>query len=505
MRALLRRLAHSEAGMSMAEVVIAMLILAAGSLAVLNLITASAHSSYRNEESQVVTNRLQQEMEKIRSFPYEKIALTTLPANSTDPNSPAYRVQGANYAVNRDGTGAAPMVYNGSSLVTGGSVCDATHDCGIIDPTPTHFTSGDVSGTVYRYVVWQDDPTCPAASCPGAQDLKRIIVAITLDSTPAGGAMPRYQELDAQVTDPTSQPPTNQCTSNCGGGGPSGTPWTFWITDTPCNNTTRQPLVGDHLVHSTDGNCSSGKQDSSNCSTNILNVTSCPAGAPDLMVTDPPSLSTETPLYDYSTDIQSSNPSQDKGLMMPKPSSSLGNGCLTNSLFQPLTSLGALIPDPNTTRMQTLHRWVSDPMGTGFNVTLTGKATLDLWTQSINAAAYSGNICIWLFTRTVVAGVPVDTPVTPTLGSQGATSPLSCTGFATFYQCSVATWPTGWTELHIPLNFNVGVTLGPTTQLGMALQVERAGTSGGGMQVIYDEPSFDSRLQVNTTTPLLPF
>jgi len=144
-------------------------------------------------------------------------------------------------------------------------------------------------------------------------------------------------------------------------------------------------------------------------------------------------------------------------------------------------------------------------MGNGFNVSLTGKATLDLWTQSINAAAYSGNICIWLFTRTVVAGVPVDAPVTPTLGSQGAASPLSCTGFATFYQCSLAAWPTGWTELHIPLNFNVGVTLGPATQLGLAVQVERAGTSGGGMQFLYDEPSFDSRLQVNTTTNLLPF
>ena len=518
MKALLTRLARSEAGMSMAEVVIAMLILAAGSLAVLNLITASAHSSYRNEQSQVVSNRLQQEMETIRSFPYDKIALSGLPANSTDPNSPAYRVQGANYAVNRNGTGAAPLVYNGSSLYTGGSVCDTTHDCGVINPTPTHFTNGDVSGTVYRYVVWENDPTCPDTSCPGAQDLKRIIVAIMLDGTPAGGVA-RYQELDSQIADPNSIHGSNPvqggsgCTggSDCSGGTCNGTnctyptPWTFWLTDTSCNNTTRQPLTGNHLVHSTDGNCSAGTKNSSNCTTNILNVTSCPAGAPDLMVTAPPTLSDETPLYDYSTDIQSNNPSADKGLMLPKPSSTLGNGCLTNALFQPLTSLGALIPDPDTTRMQTLHKWVSDPMGNGFNVSLTGKATLDLWTQSINAAAYSGNICIWLFSRTVVSGVPVDTPVTPVLGSQGATSPLSCTGFATFYQCSVATWPTGWTELHIPLNFAAGVTLGPTTQLGVAIQVERAGTSGGGIQALYDEPSFDSRLQVNTATPLLPF
>src|SRR5262249_13653445 len=156
---------------------------------------------------------------------------------------------------------------------------------------------------------------------------------------------------------------TNPC---CGGSSNNGTPWTFWLTDTSCNNTTRQPLTGDHLVHSTDGNCSSGTKDSSNCSTNILGVTSCPAGAPDLMATNPPLLTAETPLYNYPTDLSPSH----KGLLMPKPSSSLGNGCLTNSLFQPLSSLGVLLPDPNTTRMQTVHKWVSNPMGAGFQITL---------------------------------------------------------------------------------------------------------------------------------------
>jgi len=45
----------------MAEVMVAMLILAAGSLAVLNLIGTAAHSSFRNEQSQVVTDRAQSE------------------------------------------------------------------------------------------------------------------------------------------------------------------------------------------------------------------------------------------------------------------------------------------------------------------------------------------------------------------------------------------------------------------------------------------------------------
>ena len=45
---------------------------------------------------------------------------------------------------------------------------------------------------------------------------------------------------------------------------------------------------------------------------------------------------------------------------MPPPSS---NGCLS-SLFHPLTdSEATLLPDPDATRMQTIHKWLSPPMG----------------------------------------------------------------------------------------------------------------------------------------------
>ena len=67
----------------------------------------------------------------------------------------------------------------------------------------------------------------------------------------------------------------------------------------------------------------------------------------------------------------------------------------------------------------------------------------------------------------------------------------------TYFTYSATTWPTGWTELHIPFRFNLSV-LGPNSRLGFAIQVEKAGTSGGGMQFLYDEPSFDSRLELKT-------
>lgn len=482
------RIVRGQGGFTMIEVMVSALILTLGSLAVLGLVSTQAHNTYRSEQSQVVSNRLQEEMEKIKQLPYSQIALSGLPADTADTTDPRWRTSGTNYSVTQDGTQLRAMVYNGSTLYGGGTVTGGT-----VSPGPDTFTSGDVHGTIYRSVVWENDPSCPDASCPGSQDLKRIMVAVRLDTTAVGG--PRhYQELQSQISDPdaTVAGPNPGCQgSTC-----NTTPWTYFLTDTPttCATTDRQAIAGDHLVHNTNGSCAAGPKNSSDCTT-VLGTTSCPAGTPDLMVTHAPPLVAENPLYDYATDVEpTQNPDQDKGLQMPKPSST---GCLS-SLFQPLTNVsGALLPDPDPTRMQTIHKWISNAMGTGFNVTLDGTGTLDLWTQSISAATYPGKICFWIFERHLnVLGVPVDTPV--------VNLDLSNLTYFT-YSPPGGVWPTTWTELHIPLHFNANVNLGPQSRLGFALQVERTGTSGGGLQFMYDEPSFDSRLVVNTNTSLLPF
>jgi hypothetical protein len=475
-----------EEGMTMMEVVVAALILVLGSLAVLGLVSTQAHNTYRSEQSQVVSNRLQEEMDKVKQTPYSQLALTGMPTDTADTTDPRWRTAGTSYSISKDGAQLRPLVYNGGSLDAGGTVSG-----GAISPAPEQFSSGDVNGTIYRFVTWENDPNCPDATCGGSQEMKRVVVAIRLDTTGPGGAR-SYQELQSQISDPeaksTGPPP--------GGGDPGGgTPWTFFLTDTTsgCGITDRQPIPGDHLVHNTNGACSNGQRDSADCTT-VLLVTSCPPGSPDLMVTHAPPLQDETPLWDYATDVEpTTNPGLDKGLQMPKPSTT---GCLS-SLFQPLTNVtGALIGDPSATRMQEIHKWVTNPMGNGFNVILNGDGTLNLWSQSINGATYTGNICIWLFERHLnLLGVPVDTPaVNLNLGN--------LTYFT--YSPPGGTWPQTWTELHIPLHFNLGVNLGPNSRLGLAIQVERSATSGGGLQFMYDEPSFDSRLEV-TTTGLLPF
>jgi hypothetical protein len=476
-RRLVRSLARED-GVSVAEVMVAALILTIGALAILNLVGAAARNVYRGEQSQVVSNRLQDEIERIKQLSYDEVALTALPQDTSDVKDPRWRTQGTNFAVTQQGGSTQPLVYEGSALVGGGTVTESA-----IDPSPTPFVSGDVHGTVYRFVVWENDTSCAETLCPGNQDLKRVIVAVRLDSTASGGVRP-YQEVQSQLVDPEVTPVDNE---NPPVPTDDAKPWTFYLTDTPCNNSTRQPIVGDHLTHNANGDCSGGIKNADNCS-----AAGCPPGAPDLLFPDTPDWDPESPIYDYATDVEPPiDPGADKGLQLLKPGT---DGCLS-SMFQPLTDgNGALLNDPDATRMQTIHKWVSPPMGDGNSVILDGEGTFDLWTQSINGVPYSGRICIWLFERHPDAnGVPVDTPAV-NLDAGGAT----------YFTYSRDPWPVTWTELVIPLNFDL-VTLGPNSRLGVAIQVERQGTSGGGMQFMYDEPSFDTRLELKTDSELPSF
>ena len=61
----------------------------------------------------------------------------------------------------------------------------------------------------------------------------------------------------------------------------------------------------------------------------------------------------------------------------------------------------------------------------------------------------------------------------------------------------------------MPLSFDLNTHLVPGSRLGLAIAVEKAGTGVGtaetGLQFHYDEPSFDSRLEVKTHSDLPDF
>jgi type II secretory pathway pseudopilin PulG len=463
-----RRLAlRREEGMTVVEVMVAGVIMVLGGLAVLQLVDAAARNNFRAEQSQVVSNRLQEEMEKIKQLPYDQVALTGLPADTSDLTDPRWRVSGTNYATTQQGGDPRPLLYNGSALYGGGTV-----NGGAIDPTPIPFQGGDVHGNIYRFVVWENDATCSDLQCPGQQDLKKVVVAVRLDSTSSGGTR-HYQELQGELVDPEVTPADNE--NPIPPGEDDSKPWTFFLTDTTCDHTTRQPITSDHLTHNTRGKCSTGQTSGNN------------PGAPDLMFTEAPPFDAEQPLYDYATDVEPGvNPGEDKGLQLLPQS---GAGCVIDALNIPVVP-DLLEPD----KFQKVHKWVSPAIPTGFDIQLDGEGTLDLWTQTVNGASHSGKICIWLFQRQInILGIPIDTPA------------VSVAGGLNYFTYSQSSWPTSWTEIHIPLSFILNVHLLPNTRLGLAIAIDRSGTGDGsqGLQFMYDEPSFDSRLEVKTHS-LLP-
>jgi hypothetical protein len=498
-------------GFTVVEVMVAAMVLALSALAVMGLVDATSRNNLRAQQSQVVNNRLQQEMEAIKQLPYSKVGLTSLPAHSTDIADPDYRVSGAQFNVNGGGAPANwNLVYNGGhSNETGAEVSGGT-----IDPGPTTFHNGNVKGKIYRYVVWKPESNCTNCAHEPNSDsylgsqvnwFKHVTVAVTVDQTASGGTR-TYQELQSDIGNPEAGQGSGS------GGGTSNnnkTPWTFWLTDTPCNNDTRQPIDSDHLTHDTFGACSKG------LTTGPPGSLGANAGAPDLMFTAPaPCLNndctTPQPLHDYATDVEPGCgsvdcTSDDKGLQELLPTNALNGGSCAMDLnaLTPagLTSLLSLGSDPEWY----VHKWVSPQTPSNWNsILLNGTGTLSLWTQTVGGASYAGRICVWLFTRHLNAAVPVDTIAVNTSTIDACNPSRQISANLTYFPCTHSSWPSGqWTEIHVPLSFSA-LSLPAGDRLGLAVGVERQGTNGSGLQFMYDAPTYDSRLEVNTTSAL-PF
>lgn len=521
-----RRIRVDESGVTVIEGMVAVLILVIGALGLLQVFDAGTRTTFRTEESQTVNNRLQAELEEIRQLAYAEIGLTQSPGTSGDSNNPLWRVQGGKYALGRDGTLLKDMVINGAATPGGGTVSG-----GLIDPAPIPFDVGDISGEIYRIVTWTTAPNC--AGC-GPASMKRVIVAATIDE--AGVSSERaFQEIHTDIADPDAVPSDNPAP-------PEDDPGTataqFWLTDTTCNNSQRQPITSDHPTHNTRGRCSDGAQ------------TGSTRGAPDLMFIEAPALvegqTPETqPLYDYATDVEPpAGAPPDTGLQAIKPTN-LTENCLMNPVLSVLDLRRALegILEPlglgsvvnatdglldvvtsDTNKHLRTHTWLSPPIS-GTGGVLLGNGTLELFTKTVNGQTYRGEICATLFIRQqvtipkcilVLLGVCVslenvtieaDIPVV-NVGVLTNQNGLECQQGLnlTYFRCSKDPWPTGWEKISIPMKF-VGVNaagaviplvLPPNSRIGLALMVNKNGTNGGGLEFMYDAVGFESRLELET-------
>lgn len=456
----------NEAGFTIVEVLVAILIVSIASMTTFTLMSAATRNAQRAEASQVALEYAEQELELLRSMEDKNLALTAAPTSSANPKSPNSRVLNGTFALSRRPLGNyRNLVVNGGSLYGGGHITGGT-----VNPGPTAFTSGDVSGRVYRYIVWRNDEKCSEANCPGKQDYKQIVVAVRLN-TPGNQAAERsYVEVQSNFVSPTDNKESDPLP---GANGKVNTAQQFFLTDTPCaasGVTARQEPTANHLLHNTLGTCASGLK------------TGTTKGAPDALLLgsppDPDPADVNNPAkYDYANDSYlDTSPDAGIGVQIRRDDT---NGCH-------YTPVGTTNPESQ------VHRWVTDPMTEPF--VLNGNVTLEVFTQSINKAQSSGKMCIYLFKRHEVGAPPVatDTMLTNTLGG---------TPYWTYLESPI--WTTELKAKILTMTFSgAPYTIPAGDRLGIALSVERQSTPADALSFMYDHPQAPTRIEVDTSTPI---
>jgi type II secretory pathway pseudopilin PulG len=453
-----------ETGMTIVEVIVAAMVLALGAMASFGVLSSATKNTQRAKASQVALNRAQLEIEALRSLDNDELALTAVPQHEAGTLNPNYRVNNTNstFALIREPPADyAPLVYETRPLFGGGFVEGAT-----VDPGPTPFTSGDVTGKVYRYVVWRNDASCPAATCPGTEDYKEIVIAVKIDKAANQTAERGYAEVVSDFVDPTDSalddpiPGANGVVSG----------QQFYFSDTPCSSsgvTARQDIVANHLLHNTLGTCASGPK-----------VETTP-GAPDALLTgvppDPDYLDDSNPaLFDYADDFYlEPTPDTDKGVQILRDTTS---GC-------------NYVPVGSTNPEARMHRWVTDPMAADFK--MVEKVTLEFYTRTLNDESYNGELCVYLFKRN--KSESLDTRLTD-----------KSTGNLYWKYNPGGTWWRGqWKKERLTMTFaSSPYTIFKDERLGVALSVERTKTTGAALAFMYDHPKYPTRLEVDTNTPI---
>jgi type II secretory pathway pseudopilin PulG len=459
-----------EAGFTIVEVLVAAVILVIGALTTFGLLSAATRNTERAKATQVALDLAQQELEALRSLHNEELALEQRPPHSPDQLDPNYRVNASlgTFATSREPVGSYRKLVVKGDPVEGES--EKFIEKGVVKPSES-FAIGDVSGTIHRYVVWRNDEAC-GSECPTSQDFKQIVVAVKLN-TPGNQAGERgYVEAQSDFVDPVDSAEKDPAPNSKG---ELVTAQQFFLTDTPCSangETERQEITGDHLLHNTLGSCADGPQ------------TGETPGAPDaLLLGGPPDPTPEDPTtpapYDYATDTYlEPAPDTDKGVQIRVDDTS-------ECHYEPT------IPTNPEARV---HRWVTDPMEAEFK--MTEQVTIEFYTRTLNDALRSGELCVFLFKRDDGKSPP-DTQLKNKNGNTAYWYYTPTLEGNTY-------WPrNSWAKVRLTMTFNEAPYPIPAgDRLGIALSLERQATDAEAIPIMYDNPNYPTRIEVDTSTPI---
>jgi prepilin-type N-terminal cleavage/methylation domain-containing protein len=451
---------RDERGFTLVELLIAMVLTAVGVVATLGVFGASGRTTVISQNTEVGAQQAQAELDRLSKLKYGELALTAAPVNSTDVKNPNYRVSGTNFNVRSGLTEAL--------VTTAGTGATAK-----VDPGPSTFAVGQndstITGRIYRYVTWRDE-NCPASICDGSQNTKRVIVAVSLD--PVANTVQRSPLwFSTVIADPSAAPAGYTGTS---GGNSSGTAANtsaqiFYLYDEDCQpwatyaDVTYNAPSGSHSTRNT-AQTGPSPLSNSTCQNHAYSL------APDLMWTEPPSGNSSTPIYEYSDDLAGNYLG---GLAMMRK----GNTCRTSYS----SSEAASDPSaPSTSGYKyAVHGWSTPPVDEAFH--LSGRATVSIWTQTVGGVSGRGFLCARLVERRESGGVPSDTTIASTT-------------------YDVSAWPA--TPRRLSFTFTVSPEVDIDVDNNLVLVLHLRDESGQDIALLYDHPSYQSLLEVETTTPI---
>jgi Tfp pilus assembly protein PilV len=162
----IRQRLRAEGGFTLVEVMIATLLTAIGTMALVTGFDSSREMVNLAERNEAATHQAEKELERIMAMDYSAVALTATPTASSNKNNPAYYVNGGNYTWDQD---ASPR--------TEALVVDAVN--GQIEPIET-WSDGRLSGEIHVFTTHVYDQNLQQAGTD-QPDARRVTVAVTVN------------------------------------------------------------------------------------------------------------------------------------------------------------------------------------------------------------------------------------------------------------------------------------------------------------------------------------
>ena len=484
-----QRRARAEDGMTMIEILVALVVLVVGITGMFMGFITSQRASLVAERETSMAHIAQQQIEFVEGIPYSQVGMSSAPGTSTAPGNPDYYVTG----------GATPSFeWNRTTGSTEPLDVDTTTP-GAVTPVQS-WSEGRFSGQVYDFVTWTTDPKC-APACPATQDYKRITVAVTV----GGGGSPNPVYVSSVIANPpaaSGNPLTNPdttCTNSQGVSGQpctslidSGNPNTYYLHDWPATGGSPQAPTADNVTHATVATVTGLLCTVSPLLAQILgNITGCPV--PDLMDTNPPSATAST-LFHYSTD-QLPDSKYPGGRVLQPVCSTLGILCSGNSGggTDSTSDCASNTGFGNLLNVQAGF-WVSSPVTA--TTTLTGDGGISLFSQTVGGASANVSFCLEIY------DIPPSGGNAGSLADILAWPPVALGGAGYVGETDPQTggnWPTSASQVSYIFNFRGSsgtVTIAPGHRIGVRLWFKA--NLNTALDLLYDNPLYPTELQLNT-------